>query len=186
MEISRIVKEAFEELEAELAHMLEGLSPEDLDWKPDQDANSISFLMWHIGRAEDIYVSDYALRQAQVFERGGWADRWGIAVDDTGFGYGREDLDAYPNPPLDEIAEYRKQVRDESLAYLQTLSENDFDIVPPSDHPRRRDYTIGRVWSHLICEIAQHVGQISYIRGLRKGLNQRGSVGDWKWINRDE
>ena len=60
MHISRIVEEAFQELEAELAHMLEGLSPEDLDWRPDQDANSISFLMWHIGRAEDIFVSDYA------------------------------------------------------------------------------------------------------------------------------
>ncbi len=186
MHISRIVEEAFQELEAELAHMLEGLSPEDLDWRPDQDANSISFLMWHIGRAEDIFVSDYALRQAQVFERKGWSDRWGIAVDDTGFGYGREEINAYPSPPLAEIAEYRKQVRGESLAYLKTLSESDFDFVPPSDHPRRRDYTLGRVWSHLICEIAQHVGQISYIRGLQKGLNQRGSVGDWKWINRDE
>ena len=33
MHISRIVEEAFQELEEELEHMLEGLTPEDLDWK---------------------------------------------------------------------------------------------------------------------------------------------------------
>lgn len=186
MELSNMVEEAFEELEKELSHMLEDLTQDELLWRPNEDANSISFLMWHIGRAEDIFVSDYALRQSQVFERGGWADRWSIAADDTGFAYGRAELTEFPNPPLEEILQYREEVRSESLAYLKTLSNNDFDIVPPSDHPRRRDYTVGRVWSHLICEIGQHVGQISYLRGLRRGLNQRGSVGDWSWTNRQD
>ena len=181
MHISRIVEEAFNELEEELDHMLEGLSPEELAWRPDEDANSICFLTWHLGRAEDVWITDYALKKPQIFESGGWADRWGIPAGNSGFAYTREQLAGFPNPPLDEIKQYRAEVRGESIAYLRSLSANDFDVVPASDHPRRRGYTIGRVWSHLIVEIAQHVGQISYLRGLQKGLNQKGSLGDWSW-----
>lgn len=181
MDITRLVEESFEELEEELAHMLGDLTREEQLWRPDEDANSICFLAWHLGRAEDVWITDYALKKPPVFESGGWANRWGIDPGDSGFAYTREQLAAFPNPPLDEIRRYRAEVRAESITYLKTLSANDFDIVPPSDHPRRRDYTIGRVWSHLICEIAQHVGQISYLRGLQKGLNQKGSLGDWSW-----
>ena len=182
MHISRIVEEAFQELEEELEHMLEGLTSEELVWRPDEDANSICFLAWHLGRAEDVWISDYALRRPHVFESGGWAKRWGIDPGDSGFAYDREQLAAFPNPPIDEINRYRAEVRAQSIEYLKTLSANDFDVEPASDHPRRRGYTIGRVWSHLICEIAQHVGQISYLRGLQKGLNQKGSLGDWSWL----
>lgn len=183
MQISHIVELAFQELEEELAHMLDDLTQEELLWRPDPDSNSICFLAWHLGRAEDVWISDYALKRPHIFESGGWAGRWGIDPGDSGFAYGREQLAAFPNPPIHEIMQYRAEVRAQSIGYLKSLSSNDFDVEPPSDHPRRKGYTIGRVWSHLICEIAQHVGQISYLRGLQKGLNQKGSLGDWSWIS---
>ena len=185
MDVRQMVEQSFEELEMELAHMLEDLTREELLWRPDEDSNSICFLVWHMSRAEDIFVSDYSLRQPQVFERGGWSTRWGIAADETGFGYGREQLAAFPNPPIEELVQYRREVRTESRAYHRSLKPYDYDHIPPSDHPRRRGYTIGRVWTHLICEIAQHVGQISYLRGQQRGLNKRGSVGDWSWVTRE-
>lgn len=183
MDIARIVEDSYRELEEEYNHLVSDLTREELLWRPDPDTNSICFLAWHLGRAEDVWICDYALRKPQIFESGGWADRWGIPPGDSGFAYTRDQLAAFPNPPLDEINEYRAQVRAEAIAYLKTLSPNDFDVVPPSDHPRRKGLTIGKVWSHLIVEIAQHVGQISFLRGLQKGLNQKGSVGDWSWTS---
>lgn len=186
MDANQMVEETFQELEKELEHALEGLTPEELTWRPSEEANSISFLLWHLGRAEDIWISDYALKRTQAFERGGWAKKWGISLQDTGFGYGPSELAAFPNPPLEELRKYHEEVRRESLAYLGTLGPGDFDQVPPSDHPRRRGYTIGRVWGHLVCEIGQHVGHIAYLRGLQRGLNKKGSLGDWSWANRDQ
>ena len=183
MEIARVVEDAFKELDEELEHMTVDLSREELLWRPNQDSNSILFLMWHLGRAEDVWISDYCLKKAHVFESGGWAARWGIDPGDSGFAYGREQLAAFPNPPLDELNAYRTEMRAQSIFYLKSLSANDFDVVPPSDHPRRKGFTVGQVWSHLVCEVAQHVGQISYLRGLQKGLNQKGSLGDWSWIS---
>ena len=184
MESTQMVEETFQELERELTHQLGDLTRDELVWSPNEESNSICFLFWHIGRAEDIWVSDYSLKRPQVFERGGWASRWDIPVEDTGFGYGPEQLAAFPNPPIEELRQYHDDVRAESLTYLKSLGPEDFDTIPASDHPRRKGYTIGRVWGHLLCEIGQHLGHIAYLRGLQRGINQRGSVGDWGRISR--
>jgi len=184
MKTTQMIAETLQELEKELVHQIEDLSYKELVWRPDECSNSICFLFWHISRAEDIFISDYVLKIKQVFENCGWASKWGIQIENTGFGYGKEQLDSFPNPALSELKTYHEEVRIKSLNFLKTLGEADFDEVPVSDHPRRTGYTIGRVWGHLICEIGQHIGHIGYLRGLQRGLNQRGSVGDWDWINR--
>ena len=172
MDANQMVEGAFQELEQGLECALEGLTPEELTWRPNEGANSINFLFWHISRAEDIWVSEYALKRPQTFERGGWAAKWKIPVEETGYGYGPEALAAFLNPPIDELWRYHREVHEESLAYLNTLKPDDFAYMPPSDHPRRRGRTIGWVWSHLLCEIGQHLGHITYLRGLQRGINQ--------------
>ncbi|MFQ5860393.1 MAG: DinB family protein, partial [Dehalococcoidia bacterium] len=86
--------------------------------------------------------------------------------------YTVEQLATFPVPSVEELWQYNRAVRQETLAYLKGLSPDDFDVMPPSDHPRRRGYTIGRMFGHLLCEIGQHLGHVRYIRGLQRGLNQ--------------
>jgi hypothetical protein len=59
-------------------------------------------------------------------------------------------------------------VRRATLQYLDRLTPADFERCP--DPARRPGYTIGRMFSHLIVEGSQHLGQVAYLRGLQPGL----------------
>lgn len=172
MDVRQLIEETLLEMEGDLERSLDGLTPEELAWCPNKDANANGFSFWHLSRAEDVWVSGFALQQPNVFERDDWAEKWNIPAQDTGFGYSREQLASFPNIPLDELWKYHRAVRQQSLDYLKTLSPRDFDYMPPAEHPRRKGYTIGRMFGHLLSEIGQHLGHIRYLRGLQRGIDQ--------------
>ena len=59
----------------------------------------------------------------------------------------------------------KRTTRDETRQYLAGLTAADLDTCL---HPEQRPgYTIGKMFSHLIVEESQHVGQIGYLRGLQ-------------------
>jgi hypothetical protein len=62
-----------------------GLSDEQMRVRPREDLNSLAWLLWHIGRAEDIFVNMVLAGCEQVFEDG-WAKRLGVSRRDFGIG----------------------------------------------------------------------------------------------------
>jgi uncharacterized damage-inducible protein DinB len=172
MEVKQLVEETFEEIERDLERALEGLTSEELTWRPNAEANPIGFTFWHVSRAEDGWVNGFALQRSHVFSGNGWAERWSIPADASGFGFTAEQLAKFPTPPLAELWEYHGEVRQQTIDYLGGLGPQDFDYKPPADSPFRSGYTVGRMFGHLMSEIGQHVGHIWYLRGLQRGLNK--------------
>ncbi|MFQ5875054.1 MAG: DinB family protein [Dehalococcoidia bacterium] len=172
MDAKQLIQHTLLELEQDLERSLDGLTQGELTWRPSTEANSICFTFWHLTRAEDAWVNTRAQEQPDVFERDGWARKWDIPAQDTGFGYTPEQLAAFPNLPLGELWQYHRDARRQSLDYLQTLSPSDFDRPLRREHPRLKGLNIGRMFGHVICEIGQHVGHIRYLRGLQRGINK--------------
>jgi len=171
MDVLEMTQATFQELEEELETGLEGLSAQELAWRPSEGANAIGFTLWHVTRAEDHWISRFALQKPTVFESGEWPERWNIPAKDTGFNYGEEELARFPTPTVDELWEYRHAVRNQTSKYVKGLSQTDFAFKPRPDHPRNQNRTIGSMFTHLFCEIGQHVGHVRYIRGLQRGIN---------------
>ena len=171
MRIQTLIEETLLEIDRDLKVALEGLQMAELDWRPSDEANSIGFTLWHQTRAEDVWISEFALEGQQVFERDHWSDMWRIPLADTGFNYDKDQLFAFKTPPISELHEYAAAVRLQTLEYLNGLSVSDFDLKPDTDHPWRKGYTIGRMFGHILCELSQHLGHIGYLRGLQRGLN---------------
>ena len=172
MDATHMISDAFQELERDLERALDGLTPEELTWRPENWANPIGFTLWHVTRAEDMWIHRYGLDAPHIFEQDGWASKWGILPQDTGFGYEETTLDAFPTPPLEEMLAYRQDVRQVTLKYLDTLTPEALDGPLKTPHPRYNDYTVGRMLSHLACEIGEHVGHVRYLRGLQRGLGE--------------
>jgi DinB family protein len=63
-----------------------GLSDEQMRVRPREDLNSLAWLLWHIARAEDIFLNVMLSGRAQVFDGGGWAKRLGVTRRDFGIG----------------------------------------------------------------------------------------------------
>ena len=62
-----------------------GLTDEQMRVRPRDDLNSIAWLMWHIARAEDVFVNVMLAGRPQVFDDA-WAKRLGITRRDFGIG----------------------------------------------------------------------------------------------------
>jgi DinB family protein len=62
-----------------------GVTDEQMRVRPREDLNSLAWLMWHIARAEDIFVNRILAGRPQLFDDG-WAKRLGITRRDFGIG----------------------------------------------------------------------------------------------------
>ena len=170
MDFKDIIKMALDEYMSELRRALDGLTPEERRFQPSPDAHHIDFAVWHMARVEDDWVQRFAQRTDTVWKRGGWPSRLGLPERDSGFGYTAEQVASLPQFDIDDMMGYYDAVREDTLRYLDGLSQ---DVLETCPHPERRPgYTIGKMFSHVIVEESQHVGQIAYLRGLQRGLNK--------------
>ena len=172
MDVMQLVAETLQEIDRDLESALQGLTTEEIDWRPSEEANSIGFNLWHNLRVEDHWLSNFAMGVPETFQRNGWDRKWGMVGAGTGWGYGKEELASFTTPPVDELLKYGREVRERTLEYMAGLRASQLSERPQATHPWRGEYTIGRMFGHLLCELSQHLGHIRYIRGLRRGINK--------------
>ena len=170
MDFKDIVRMALDEYLAELRTALSGLTPEERRFQPTADAHHIDFAVWHMARVEDGWLHSFAIGDQQLWQKDGWSQKFGIPERDSGFGYTSEQLANLPQFDIDDIMAYYDSVRQETLRYLDGLTVEELARCPNEE--RRPGYSIGNMFSHIIVEESQHVGQIAYIRGIQRGLNK--------------
>ena len=168
METKRIIQASLNESWGYLTRALEGLTREEITWTPASHSNNIAFIMWHVAKAEDYWVNCVIKRGSEIHEAEGWREKLGTA-DDGGTGYSEEQLRAWVAPKLEDLQRYARAVREKTVAFVESITPEKLLEVPEPDRPRE---TIGDILAHLITEIALHVGQIDYLRGVQRGLKQ--------------
>ena len=85
MTSSDLLADAFGRIRGIVHEVVGGLSPEQLAFRPDGQANSIAWLIWHLTRIEDDHLAG-AAQTRQVWTADGWAERFGLPFDDTATG----------------------------------------------------------------------------------------------------
>jgi Protein of unknown function (DUF664) len=141
-----------------------GLSVDQLSQRPTPDANPIGWLVWHLTRVQDDHVADVAGRP-QVWSEQDFVSRFDLPLDpdDTGFGHTRDQVDAVCID-ADRLAAYLTAVHEQTLAFLETVGEDDLDRVVDTrwDPP----VTLGVRLVSVLDDDIRHVGQAEYVRGL--------------------
>jgi uncharacterized damage-inducible protein DinB len=167
MKATDILIQSLEENEGYIQDALKWLSEDELKWSPKPHSNSIIFLLWHLGRVEDLWINRILKAGKDQYEVESWYKKFGTPGEDIGSGYDEADLKAWPVPSLKLVNEYRAAVRKNCFAYIKSLTEKDLD--EPKDF-RWNKGTTGSALKHLICEVGEHAGQIGYIKGILKGI----------------
>jgi hypothetical protein len=165
MNAKEIVVASFAQSRAYLDRALDGLSEEDIAWRPSEECNCIAFIAWHTARVEDFFVSRVIQRQDQVYDNG-WQDKLGTPAD-SGFGYSVEQLKEWPVPKKADLIGYVDAVRANTSGLLDGLTPEKMLELAREDRPPD---TIGAVLARIITETALHMGQIDYIRGIHRGF----------------
>ena len=77
----------------ELVHkVVADLTPEQLAFRVDSDANSIAWLVWHLTRIQDDHIAGVADTE-QVWTSDGWVERFGLPFHRQAHGYGHSSAD---------------------------------------------------------------------------------------------
>ena len=143
MDAVTILADAFDRVRGSSARAVEGLDLDALTWQPDDAANTIAWLVWHLARVQDDHVADVAGSE-QVWDEGDWAGRFGLAADtrDTGFGHGPDDVRAVRPDGAETLVAYLDAVTDRTRAFLEDTGAEDLDRIvdenwdPPGDAGR--------------------------------------------------
>jgi len=169
MEVKDLALDALNDAQTALMQAVDGLSQEELMWQPQPGANHIAFILWHMLRVEDWFLQYMFQRVPQVWESEKWHEKLNLPDDPrtTGVFYTAEQIDSFPRVNLGDLLAYGEAVRARTVHYLRNVDPAKLDEIVKSRH--FGEVSIGTVIGHMICEIAQHVGQIAYLRGLVKG-----------------
>ena len=154
------------------AHMtikmaVDGLTDDQLHFRPSEETNSIVWLVWHLYRSQD-YISSALSGEEQVWTAGGWPERLGMQREDLGFGHTSQQLaDFQPDTQL--VFDYAAEVREAFAERIGGLPEGTLDAVAEEEGDEIGKDPHTDV-SRICMDTMQHAGQIAYLRGLQTGM----------------
>ena len=177
MEMTELIQGALEDYWSRLETALEGLTTEELAYRPTTECNSIGFILWHVNRVEDRWIQYFARGGDDLWVKNKWYQKLGLPESDHGVGFTLEQVGNFPTMRLEDLLGYFHEVRGETQGFIRELKPGDLDVVPgripfPPNRPVASDqWSLGRMIRQLFGEFNQHLGQIRYIRGMVRGFN---------------
>lgn len=165
MNVKDVLTDAYGRIKEEVHATVDGLSWEDLHYRPSPDANSIAWLVWHLTRVQDDHVAD-ASGGDQVWLSQDWEKRFGLGLPrhDTGFGHSAAKVDKVRVDSADLLTGYYDAVHEQTLAYVRGLTGKDLERIV--DERWDPPVTLGVRLVSVLADDLQHVGQAAYVRGL--------------------
>ena len=102
-------------------------------------------------------------------DKSGWNKKFPFNEEDYGKGYNKQDLANFPSIDKDLVMQFYNEQRKEILKVIESLSEEDLN----KDYKRLTGELKKGYWilGHVLVEESQHLGQVAYIRGMIKGLD---------------
>lgn len=165
MDTSDILIDAFGRIRGLVRRVVENATDDQHTYRPDPDANSVAWLVWHLTRVMDDHVSELAGTEQDWIA--GWAERFALPFDpaETGYGHSSEEVGRV-DAPAELLVGYHEAVQDSSLAYLRTVTPTELDrIIDRSWDP---PVSAGVRLVSVIGDCLQHVGQAAYVVGMAR------------------
>lgn len=164
-----LLQDSFDRVHQGLPELLAGLTPEAVLWRPDQGANSIGWLAWHLTRVQDDHLAGIGETE-QVWTSAGYFDRFGLPYPVAAHGYGQtsQDIAAFSVADPELLVSYQDAVHQLTGQVLGSLDESGLARIvdahwdPPVTAAVRLVSVIG--------DLNAHLGQIGYVRGLFERL----------------
>lgn len=143
--------------------------------RPNDQCNSIAWLLWHMSRVLDSFVHTRLQERPQVWVTDAWHSRFGMPADpdDRGVGWTAAQVLAWTPPAKAVQLGYYEATKQAARAYFAALSDEALQVrrvIAPVPEPRTVAAALGQVtWDNIA-----HGGQIAYLRGLFQGMGWYG------------
>ena len=179
MELLEFATEMFKEYAGRLYGYLDGLTEDELNWRPNAETNSIAFIMWHTARVEDRWFQIFCQDKPDLWTSGRWFEKLAMDENQSAVGLPADDLASFPHLTMENLKSFFEAVRAETRTYLSSIGPDDLEASPgrspfggSAANNRFAQFTIQRMFRQLIQEEIQHLGQIGMLRGLQRGMDK--------------
>ena len=167
----QFIADCFAQTHIRLMATCDGLSADQMAWRPAPTANNIGFILWHVARNEDSRVTATATAgrrdgfEADLWVAGQWHTRFGQpeTAPDPGDRLGLRTLEI--PAPGGVLLSYAEAVNSRTMRFLETLDGAALNGHTGREEPRQ---TVGGSLRHMIVHKNNHHGQIDYLRGLQE------------------
>ena len=163
MDTITFIRDSLSQVQLRLSATCDGLTQEQVEWRPAPYANNIGFILWHVARGEDRMIGQLSGGGVDLWESEGWYQRFGQPVEMPDPG-DRMGLRSLAIPSLDTLIEYLGAASQKTSGYIATLSADRLGEIPET-YPRGA--TVGQALRHLITHKNNHHGQVDFLRGLQ-------------------
>ena len=160
-------------LERNLKRTTDTLTDAEIAWRPACGCNSISLILYHVARSQDMFVSGRLKGAAEVWETGKWWEKLNVPKDEAGAHYTADQVNAFPCPEMKPLLDYWAAVQKMTVEYAGTLTAADFDRKIEMGGPFGTP-PAAAIWSLIVMHNSGHFGEISYLRGLQRGQEPMG------------
>ncbi|TFC51434.1 DinB family protein [Cryobacterium sp. TMT2-17-1] len=161
---SYLIAEAYARVRSIVHVVLVDADEELLTFRPDPEANSIAWLIWHLTRVQDDHLAEL-MNEDQLWDSAGWADRFAFPFARAATGYGQtvEEV-GQVRAGASVLAGYLDAVHARTIAWLPTLTTADFSRVV--DTRWTPPVTLAVRLVSVLSDDLQHAGQAACVHGL--------------------
>ena len=139
--------------------------------RPNDDSNSMSWLIWHMTRVADRFIHFRLLDKPQLWVTDGWHEKFNMPADpqEFGFGWSNEQVNAWQAPSKAVLMAYFDATNAAVAEYFSSLTEAELARVIP--FPALPDtLTVNEALGNLVWDNIAHGGQVAYLRGYFRGI----------------
>ena len=160
-----LLVDAFGRIRQVVHKVVDGLTPAQLAFRVDPEANSIAWLVWHLTRIQDDHVAD-AAQSEQVWTSRGWVERFGLPFGPlaTGYGHRADDVAAVRVSSGELLVGYHDEVHRQTVGYVERLG--DADLARIVDRSWDPPVSLAVRLVSVIVDDLQHAGQAAFVRGV--------------------
>ena len=173
--------ELYADLIATLAEGIHGeignLSPQELDWQPDAEGNSIGVTVWHVSRWLDVTARVFQEKPPtdELWLTQGWAERTGYDPQGIGYrglgaltGYTQQEVAAIPHLSAEDSLAYLDQSSEALRAYLLALPSFEPLEQPVPGWGRETPVLKRNLLKVVFMGVTGHLGEIKALRAMMK------------------
>jgi hypothetical protein len=165
VDVRDLLIDGIEQLAAWLDEDLDGLTVEEVNWRPGGKALSIGFHAWHITRTADNITNFLFLRKPTRWLEQGYMERFALPKADQGTGMELETAQAIQISDPALLREYAAGVYQDVVAFIRTVTD-EFLAETQTLRP------LGELTKWRICRQVlmthgfMHLGEINMARGM--------------------
>jgi len=169
MIVKEYIKITLDDSRKRTTKALDTLSQQEMMWRPASGCNSMGLILFHIIKSEDMFMQSVIREIPQIWESEKWYDKLNMVKDEAGSGYTEDQVNAFIVSDINGLLAYYHDVRATTLEYLESLIPDEFDRKVKLSSG---ESTVAEVLSIMVNRTAQHTGEISYLRGMLRGLDK--------------